>query len=290
MRKRLNVLKTYKLFIDGKFPRTESGRAAKALAAGSGEHLANYCLASRKDLREAVMAARKGAKTWAAASAYLKGQILYRLAEMLEGREAALAEEIARSTGCSGAAAREEIGASADRLVHFAGWTDKLQQVLGAVNPVASSHFNFTTLEPTGVVALLAPDRPCLLGAVTMLAAALAGGNAVVLLASETFPLPLVTLAEVIATSDVPAGAVNILTGQRAELVKTLAEHMDVNAVADGCRDPAIRTALQLGAAANLKRLAAWDVSDWTDDAVCASPYHVVNLMEAKTAWHPIGV
>ncbi|MBP7950128.1 MAG: aldehyde dehydrogenase family protein [Verrucomicrobiales bacterium] len=288
MRRRLQVLKTYKLFIGGKFPRSESGRFAAATAHG-GEHLANFSLASRKDLREAVVAARKSAGAWAATSAYLKGQILYRLAEMLESRAAALADEISRATGVTQEAACEEVGAATDRLVYYAGWTDKLQQVLGAVNPVASSHFNFTTLEPTGVVALVAPDQPCLLGPVTMMAAALAGGNAVVLLASETFPLPLVSVAEVIATSDVPAGVVNILTGRRRELAKTLAEHMDINAIADGSGDAALHAELQGGAAFNLKRVRAWGTANWAEDAACATPWQVAGLMEAKTVWHPVG-
>lgn len=290
MRNRLNVLKTYKLFIDGKFPRTESGRYLTAKAPATGEHLANYCQASRKDLREAVVAARKGAKAWAGTSAYLKGQILYRLAEMLESRETALAEEISRSTGVSQGAARAEVQQAADRLVHYAGWTDKIHQVLGSVNPVASSHFNFTTLEPMGVVGILAPDEPCLLGALTMLAAALAAGNAVVIIASERFPLPLITSAEIMATSDIPAGVVNILTGPRGDFVKTLGDHMDINAVADGSGDAGIRQSLQLGATSNLKRLAAWDVKNWQNESATASPYHLVQLMEAKTAWHPIGV
>jgi acyl-CoA reductase-like NAD-dependent aldehyde dehydrogenase len=284
MRTRLQVQKTYKLFVDGKFPRTESGRYLTARTP-DGEHIANYCHASRKDLREAVVAARKGLGAWSGCSAYLKSQILYRLAEMIEGREAALAEEIARSTGLSEKAARQEVAASADCCVYYAGWTDKIHQVFGAVNPVASSHFNFTTLEPVGVTGLIAPDAPSLFGSVALLAAALAGGNSVILVPSEKYPLPVATLAEVIATSDVPAGAVNILTGQRAELAKTLAEHMDVNAVVEASGDQSLRQMLREGSALNLKRIACWDLPDGAE-----SPYKVVQTMEAKTAWHPIGV
>ena len=285
---RLNVLKTYKLFIDGKFPRTESGRYLTATNPKTGEHLANDCHASRKDTREAVLAARKGAKAWGGATAYLRGQILYRLAEMLESREAALAEELVASTACTDAVARAQISASVDRIVYYAGWTDKISQIFGSINPVASSHFNFTIPEPTGVVGVIAPDRPSLLGAVTMLAATLAGGNSAIVVPSEIFPLPMVSLAEVIAVSDVPAGVVNILSGPRAEIVQTLSDHMDVNAVADGSGDPETRQTLQMGIATNLKRLAVWDVN-WTDDAECQSPYLIAKTMETKTAWHPIG-
>lgn len=285
---RLSVLKTYKLFIDGKFPRTESGRYLKAIDPKTGAYLANYCQASKKDAREAVLAARKGAKAWQGATAYLKGQILYRLAEMLESREAAMAQEIASSTGVTESKAKAEVAAAVDRIVYYAGWTDKLSQVIGSVNPVASPHFNFTVPEPTGVVGIVAPDEPCLLGAITMLAAIMAGGNSAIVIPSVKFPLPLVSLAEVIATSDIPAGVVNILSGPREELVKTLSDHMDVNAMADGSGDSAIRKTLQLGIATNLKRLATWDVN-WNDDAACQSPYLISKTLEAKTAWHPIG-
>jgi acyl-CoA reductase-like NAD-dependent aldehyde dehydrogenase len=289
MSTRLSVLKTYKLFIDGKFPRTESGRYLTAANPSTGAHLANYCQASKKDAREAVVAARKGAKAWAGATAYLKGQILYRLAEMMESREASLAQELIDSTGCTAAAAKAEVSLAIDAVVYYAGWTDKLSQVFGAVNPVASSHFNFTVPEPTGVVGVVAPNHPSLLGSVAMMAAVLAGGNAVILMPSESFPLPLVSLAEVIATSDVPAGVVNILSGPRAELVKTLSDHLDVNAMADGSADPALRKMLQLGVASNLKRLAVWDV-DWKKSGSFQSPYLITKTLESKTAWHPIGI
>lgn len=286
---RLPVLKTYKLFINGKFPRAESGRTLAATEPGTGRHLANYGQASRKDAREAVVAARQAAKAWGGITAYLRGQILYRLAEMLESREAALTQEIVDSTGATPSAARAEVLRSVDRLVYYAGWTDKIAQVFGTVNPVASPHFNFTLPEPMGVVGIIAPAQPCLLGAVTMLAAVLAGGNTAILLPSEKYPLPALTLAEVIATSDVPAGVVNILSGPQAEVAKSLADHMDVNAMADGSADPSIRRDLQLGIAKNLKRLAAWDL-DWASDDAAQSPGLIVKTLEMKTAWHPMGV
>lgn len=289
MATRLSVLKTYKLFINGKFPRTESGRYLTANHPITGAHLANYCHASRKDVREAVVAARQGSKAWGAATAYLKGQILYRFAEMLENRDVAIAHEISQSTGVSESEARGEVASTVDRIVYYAGWTDKLAQVFGTVNPVASSHFNFSAPEPTGVVGVIAPDRPCLLGAITMLSAVLAGGNSAILIPSPDFPLPVISLAEALATSDFPPGVINILSGPREELVKTLSEHMDVNAMADGSGDPATRMLLQKGAATNLKRIATWDV-DWTSNASSQSPYLISKTLEIKTAWHPIGL
>lgn len=289
MATRLSVLKTYKLFINGKSPRSESGRYLAATHPITGAHLANYCHASRKDAREAVLAARLGARTWGAATAYLKGQILYRFAEMLENRGTSIAHEISQSTGASQSEARSEVASTVDRIVYYAGWTDKLAQVFGTVNPVASSHFNFSTPEPTGVVGVIAPDRPCLLGAITMLSAVLAGGNSAVLIPSPIFPLPVISLAEALTTSDFPPGAINILSGPREELVRTLSEHMDVNAMADGSGDPAIRALLQKGVATNLKRLAAWDVV-WTNNASSQSPYLISRTLEIKTAWHPIGL
>jgi acyl-CoA reductase-like NAD-dependent aldehyde dehydrogenase len=283
MATRLSVLKTYKLFIGGKFPRTESGRRLTAMSPG-GEHLAHYCHASRKDFRDAVVAARAAASGWAGISAYLRGQILYRLAEMLESRRAAFVEEIVASTGCKPAEAAGEVSAAVDRCVYYAGWTDKIQQVMGAVNPVASTHFNFTVLEPTGVVALVAPERPCLLGAIALLAPALAAGNATILLASSAFPLPSMSLAEALATSDVPGGVVNILTGPHEELLKPLAEHMDLNAIVDGSADAKTLSTLRAGAGLNLKRVTAFDFTN------AESPERVTETMEAKTAWHPIGV
>ncbi|MEM1443157.1 MAG: aldehyde dehydrogenase family protein [Verrucomicrobiota bacterium] len=291
-RQRLQVLKTYKLYIGGKFPRTESGRTMTAVEAKTGTHLAHYCHASRKDLRDAVVAARKAFPGWRNSSAYLKGQILYRAAEMLESRSDSIGEEIVASTGATAKEAAAEVEASIDRLVHYAGWTDKYSQVFSSVNPVASSHFNFSTPEPTGVVGIFAPDAPSLLGLVTLTAQAILTGNSVVVLASETAPLSAISLAEVLATSDLPGGVVNILTGQREELASWLASHMDVNAIVDGAGDKKVLKTLQLGAGDNLKRVSDHSLAapeDWFTEAA-TDPYRILDTVEFKTAWHPIGV
>lgn len=289
-RSRLPVLKTYKLFIGGKFPRTESGRYRAAKQPKTGEHLANYALASRKDLREATVAARKAQAPWAANAAYLRGQILYRAAEMLEGRAASLADEIACSTGATAKSAAAEVAASADRLVYYAGWADKFAQVFGSVNPVASPHFNFTNPEPCGVVGVVCPDSPSLLALVSLLAPVLLSGNSAVVIASQKFPLPAVTLAEIIATSDVPGGVVNILSGDRAELAPHLASHMDINAIVDGSGDAEIAAVLKRGAADNLKRVKTRPLTAraWFT-AAAADPYTILDTVEFKTAWHPVG-
>lgn len=287
---RLAVLKTYKLSIGGKFPRTESGRSLVATSPTTGEHLANYSHASRKDFRDAVVAARKAQPGWAAGSAYLRGQILYRAAEMLEGRAASLAGELALSTGQKETDARSEVDAAIDRLVYFAGWTDKVSQVFGSVNPVASPHFNFTTPEPTGVVAVVCPDVCPLLALVSLAAPAILSGNTVVVLASQASPLPAITFAEVIATSDLPAGVLNILSGIRRELAPGMASHMDVNAVIDGSGDPEIGTLLREGSAANLKRVPSprLEAGDWFGEKG-NDPYRILDTLEFKTAWHPVG-
>jgi len=279
---RLSILKTCKLFIGGKFPRTESGRVLTALHPTTGEHLAHYGRASKKDLRDAVAAARAAHDGWAAATPLLRGQILYRAAEMIEGRAASLAGVIAASTGVTAAAARREVAASADRFVHFAGWSDKFAAVFGSVNPVSTPHFNFTTPEPVGVVAVLAPDTPSLLGLVGAIAPVLVAGNAAVVLASERFPLPAMDLAEAMATSDLPAGVLNILTGQRAELAPAMASHMDVNAIVDASGDASLRTLLRAGAAANLKRVHCRDPAREDGTAI-------LDTVEMKTVWHPMG-
>jgi acyl-CoA reductase-like NAD-dependent aldehyde dehydrogenase len=290
MNNRLHVKKTYKLFIGGKFPRSESGRYLPAKSP-AGEHLDNVAHASRKDFRDAVVAARAAVAGWSKATAYNRGQILYRAAEMLQNRAAELVTEVARSTGCTAAKARREVASAIDRLVHFAGWTDKYSQVFGSVNPVATSHFNFTTPEPTGVVVVLAPDEPSLLAFVSLAASAILSGNTVVIVASEKFPLPAATFAEILATSDLPGGVVNILTGKRAELVPHIAGHMDVNAVVDGVGDPEVGTKLQAGTALNLKRYAkhALAPADWFTSKA-EDPYRILDTVEFKTAWHPIGV
>ncbi len=287
---RLDVRKTYKLYIGGNFVRSESGRSLPALAP-DGTQLDNYPNASRKDFRDAVSAARPAFDGWAKKTAYLRGQILYRAAEMLQNRSAELANEIARSTGVKMARANAEVAASIDRLVYYAGWTDKYSQIFGSVNPVATAHFNFTTPEPAGVVVVLTPDDPSLVALVSLIAPVILSGNSVVVVPSEKFPLPALTFAEILATSDLPGGVVNVITGQRAELVPHIASHMDVNAVVDGTGIPETGAALQAGAAINLKRYssralapAAWFTAPAED------PYWILDTVEFKTAWHPIGV
>jgi acyl-CoA reductase-like NAD-dependent aldehyde dehydrogenase len=290
MSARLDVKKTYKLFIGGKFPRSESGRYLPAKSP-AGEHLDNFAHASRKDFRDAVVAARSAFDGWSKARAYNRGQILYRAAEMLQNRANELVNEIARSTGISATKAKREVTLAIDRLVHFAGWTDKYPQVFGSVNPVASSHFNFTTPEPTGVVVVLAPDEPSLLALVSLIAPVILSGNAAIVVASEKFPLPAATFAEILATSDLPGGVVNILTGKRAELVSHIASHMDVNAIVDGIGDSEISAKLQAGVATNLKRYSNHSLAaaDWFTAKV-EDPYWILDTVEFKTAWHPIGV
>lgn len=287
---RLDVKKTYKLYLGGKFPRSESGRYLSAHSA-DGAHLDNYCHASRKDFRDAVVVARAAADGWRQATAYNRGQILYRAAEMLQNRASELVREITRATGASAARAKREVKLAIDRLVHFAGWTDKYQQVFGSVNPVASSHFNFTTPEPQGVVVVLAPDEPALLALVSLTAPVILSGNAVILIASEKFPLPAVTFSEILATSDLPGGVVNLLTGKRAELVPHIAGHMDVNAIVDGAGDAELSAMLQAGTAINLKRYAKHTLApaDWFTSRA-EDPYWILDTIEFKTAWHPIGL
>jgi acyl-CoA reductase-like NAD-dependent aldehyde dehydrogenase len=263
--KRLPVKKTYKLFIGGDFPRSESGRTYEA----EGQNVAR---ASRKDVRDAVRAARGAFPKWAGMTAYNRGQVLYRLAEMVEARTSEFAE-------LSGG--REEVERAVDRIVWYAGWTDKLAQVLGSSNPVAGPYFNFTVPEPTGVVAVIAPEDPPLLGLVSRVLPALTGGNAVVALASETRPLAAIELAEALATSDVPGGAVNFLTGRRTELAPWLASHMDVNAIdltgADGDAPE-----LERAAAENVKRVVRAEPDS-------QSPWEIESFLELKTVWHPVG-
>ncbi|HEY5234050.1 MAG TPA: aldehyde dehydrogenase family protein [Verrucomicrobiae bacterium] len=262
MSARLDVKKTYKLYIGGKFPRSESGRCLPAKSA-KGAQLDNYAHASRKDFRDAVVAARAAFEGWNKASAYNRGQILYRAAEMLQNRANELVNEIARSTGVSAAKAKREVTLTIDRLVYFAGWTDKYPQVFGSVNPVASPHFNFTTAEATGLVVVLAPDEPSLLALVSLVAPVVLSGNTAIVVASEKFPLPAATFAEILATSDLPGGVINILIGKRAELVPHIATHMDVNAIVDGTGDFEISAKLQAGVATNLKRYSNHAAADW---------------------------
>ena len=283
---RVPVAKTYKIYIDGKFPRTESGRYF-ALEDADGGVIANICRGSRKDFRNSVVAARTAFAGWSAASAYLRGQILYRIAEMLEGRSEQFVAELILQ-GESKRRAQKEVEASIDRLIYYAGWSDKYQQIFSSVNPVSSSHFNFSVLEPTGVVAVLAPDDSGLLGLVSNIAPVIVGGNTCVVLASEQMPLNAVSFAEVLHASDVPPGVVNILTGFREELTQQFASHMDVNAVVycDGDADDA--KDIQDQAADNIKRVIDRVDTDWSDESA-QNPYLIKQTQETKTTWHPIG-
>ena len=280
---RLAVKKTYKLFIGGKFPRTESGRYYP-LKDVTGKLLANVCLSSRKDFRNAVVAARKAFEGWAACNAYLRGQIIYRVAEILEGRSAQFEEELCLQ-GIPSSQARKEVETAVDTLVYYAGWTDKFQQIFGSVNPVASSHFSFSLPEPTGVIAIIAPEENGLLGLIHTLAPVIAGGNTCVTLASHSRPLCAVTLAEVLNCSDVPAGVVNILTGERKELLQSITSHMDVNAVLYSGENEDEITQTQANASLNVKRLTFLN-----SPAMESSPYRIMDFQEIKTTWHPIGI
>jgi acyl-CoA reductase-like NAD-dependent aldehyde dehydrogenase len=288
MSSRLAVRKTYKLFIGGKFVRSESGRVLAARSA-HGSQLDHYSHASRKDFRDAVVAARGAFDGWAKSSPYLRGQILYRAAEILESRCQELAIELARSLHVTPKIAAREVAATINRLVYFAGWTDKVSQVFGAVNPVSSPHFNFTVPEPAGVVAIVAPDQPPLLAMVSLLAPVILTGNTAVVVLSEKYPLAGLTFAEIVATSDIPAGVVNVLAGKRKELAPHIAGHFDVNAIVNGIDDAA--EALQAGTAINLKRYSARALppNAWLGPKG-EDPYSVLDTLEFKTTWHPIGL
>ncbi|MFM8721035.1 MAG: aldehyde dehydrogenase family protein, partial [Chthoniobacterales bacterium] len=258
---RLEVLKTYKLYVGGAFIRSESGKVVPALTPDGKTKLAQVCRGSRKDFRDAVVAARKAFGKWSGTGAYLKGQILYRAAEMLEMRAGEIEREIARSTGCSAAAARREVADAVELLVHYAGWTDKFTAVFGSVNPVSSPHFNFTYPEGTGVVVIFSPDTPSFVSLVHLVAATILTGNTCIVVASEKYPLPALTFGEILATSDLPSGVVNILSGKRSDIAPTAATHMDVNAIVNGCDDEALDKILHEGTATNLKRYARHAVS-----------------------------
>ena len=287
---RLNVRKTYKLYINGEFPRTESGRYYAVKSKG-GELLANACRGSRKDLRNAVQAARKALGGWSGKTAYNRGQILYRIAEVVESRAAELVEELQRQ-GAPKVEARREVEQVIDRWVYYAGWSDKYPQVFGSVNPVAGPYYNFTLPEPTGVVGVVAPEEPSLLGLVSRIAPALVGGNVVVAITSQSRPLAAITMGEVFETSDVPGGVVNLISGVKSELVPWLAAHMDVNAIDTTGVDPAALPALQKSAAENVKRVVHFDAAaiGWTDERRSQSPYAIFDFQESKTVWHPIGM
>jgi acyl-CoA reductase-like NAD-dependent aldehyde dehydrogenase len=284
---RLEVRKTYKLYVGGAFPRSESGRSYEVTDA-KGRFLANAAWASRKDARDAVVAARGAFAKWSGATAYNRGQVLYRVAEVMEGRAAQFVDEVAAGEGLSTAKARAAVDAAIDRWVWYAGWTDKLAAVLGGANPVAGPYFDFSLPEPTGVVAVLAPQRSSLFGLVSVLAPVLAGGNTAVVVTSRERPLPAVTLGEVLATSDVPGGVVNLLTGDAAELGPWLAEHADVDAV-DLTGAGRLAAELERSAAGTIKRVlrAPAEEPDWTADPGLS---RMTAFLETKTVWHPMGV
>jgi acyl-CoA reductase-like NAD-dependent aldehyde dehydrogenase len=287
---RLNVRKTYKLYINGEFPRTESGRYYEVRGKG-GELLANASRGSRKDLRNAVAAARKAQGGWAGKTAYNRGQILYRIAEVCESRAGELADELRRQ-GSGAAEAKREVEAVIDRWVYYAGWSDKYIQLFGSVNPVAGPYYNFTLPEPTGVVGVVAPEEPALLGLVSRIAPAIVGGNTVIAITSEKQPLAAITLAEVFENSDVPAGVINLISGLKTELVPWLAAHMDVNALdTTGVPVEAV-PATQKSAAENVKRVVHFDAATigWDDTRRSQGPYAIWDFQETKTVWHPMGM
>jgi acyl-CoA reductase-like NAD-dependent aldehyde dehydrogenase len=278
---RLEILKTYKIYIGGQFPRTESGRYY-VVSDKKGNPLANVCLSSRKDARNAVVAARKACGSWSEKTAFNRGQILYRIAEMLEGRKEQFVAELIKQ-GSTQKAAVKEVEFSIDRIVYYAGWADKYQQISSTVNPVSSSHFNFSVLEPMGVIGVSCPQDSSLLGLVSTIIPLITGGNTVVALASESLPLCAITFAEVLNSSDVPGGVVNILTGTQKEVLATLASHMDVNALVGSTQD---LNSFSESAVDNLKRLIPFD-ADWMK--VEAQGLHFVSdVQEVKTTWHPI--
>jgi acyl-CoA reductase-like NAD-dependent aldehyde dehydrogenase len=282
---RLPVMKTYKIFIGGKFPRTESGRYYQPKGT-DGKPLANVCRSSRKDVRDAAIAARGALGGWASRSAFNRGQILYRIGEMLEGRRAQFVEEIMLHGGTR-EHAEARVSQAIDRWLHYAGWCDKYQALFSSVNPTNSSHFNFSVHEPTGVVGVMAPGDSALLGLVSVIAPVIAGGNTCIVVASEHMPLPAVTFTEVLATSDLPGGVVNLLTGFRSELLKPLVAHMDINAIVVADAKKEERTMLDTEATCNLKRTIYPKVSDWSSDEA-QSPYFILDTQEVKTTWHPI--
>jgi acyl-CoA reductase-like NAD-dependent aldehyde dehydrogenase len=294
-RPRIGVRKTYKLYIGGAFPRSESGRSYLVEGA-DGIPLANAVRASRKDLRDAVRAARNAFPGWAAKTAMNRGQVLYRVAELMEGRRDQFVAEVATAEGLKETRATEVVDRAIDRWVWYAGWADKITQILGSANPVAAPYFNFTIPEPTGVVGVVAPETSSLLGLVSRLAPPLVSGNAVVLLASEARPLPAITLTEVLATSDVPNGVVNVLTGRRKELVPVLASHVDVDALDTWGVPDAMRLETEQLAADDVKRLSRRPSTvnearfDWLDDRASERPEWIAAFLEMKTVWHPIGV
>ncbi|MFH8220118.1 aldehyde dehydrogenase family protein [Streptomyces sp. NPDC018057] len=285
---RLSVFKTYKLYVGGKFPRSESGRVYE-VTDPKGNWLANAPQASRKDARDAVVAARKAFGGWSGATAYNRGQVLYRVAEMLEGRREQFVREVADAEGLSKSKAAAVVDATVDRWVWYAGWTDKIAQVTGGANPVAGPFFNLSSPEPTGVVAVLAPQESSFLGLVSVVAPVIATGNTAVVIASERSPLPALSLAEVLATSDVPGGVVNVLSGRTAEIAAPLAAHQDVNAIDLAGADEALAKELEIAAADNLKRVLRPQPVDNTDWTAAPGTERLTAFLETKTVWHPTG-
>jgi acyl-CoA reductase-like NAD-dependent aldehyde dehydrogenase len=289
---RLEVTKTYKLFIKGEFPRTESGRSM-IVRGLEGEVIAHVCQGSRKDVRIAVEAARGAAEKWRTRTAYNRAQILYRMAEMLEGKADEFVKAIREVGGADGEVslkdARAEVQTCIDRLIAYTGWADKYSQVLGCNNPVAGPFYNFTVPDATGVVAVVAPDEPTLLPLISLIAAPLAGGNTIVALASATNPIPSMILAEVCATSDVPPGVINILTGFRAELIPWIADHRDIDGIHAANLTDEEGLTLRRGAIENIKRVRVREVADWFDEDECESPWWIEPFVEMKTIWHPSG-
>ena len=287
MKKRLDVLKTYKIYIDGKFPRTESGRYY-LLEGKNKKPIANICRGSRKDFRNSVVAARKAFPDWSGRTAYNRGQILYRIAEMLEGRREQFVSEL-RVLGDSQTMAEKEINISIDRLIYYAGWADKYLQLFSTVNQVASPHFNFSVPEPTGVVSIIAPEESGLLGLVSVISPVIAGGNTCIVLASHSKPLCAVSFSEVLHSSDVPGGVVNMLTGIRSELLDNFSTHMDVNAVIYCGDDKKEGKKIMEYSSLNVKRPHIINTRDWTKDKA-QGPYQILDTQEIKTTWHPIGI
>ena len=287
----IDVLKTYKIFVGGKFPRTESGRYFP-IKNSTGKLLANVCLSSRKDFKNAVVEARMAQNLWRAKSCLNRGQILYRIAEILQGRKLQFINELISTYNFGSSSrlhAKKEVELTINRLIYYAGWSDKFQQIFSSVNPVASNHFNFTTLQPSGVVSVITADKYPLLGLVSMIAPIIVGGNSCVVLSSELNPMISISFAEVLCASDVPAGVVNILTGKRTELLDHFASHKDVNSMAYCGKDKRQISSIKNLSTENLKRLYIFNQVNW-EDKMNQSPYFIEKFQEVKTTWHPTEV
>ncbi len=287
MADRIEVLKTYKTYVGGKFPRSESDRTFKVTNSND-EHIANSCRCTRKDVRDAVVVARSAFNEWRNRSAYNRGQILYRIAEMLEGRKDQFVKEL-ELLGVKKKNAVSDIELSIDRLIYFAGWTDKYTQVYGTINPVASSHFNFSMPEPTGIVAINAPDDVSLLSLVSLISPVIAGGNVCVVLSSEKNPLSAISLGEVLHASDVPGGVVNILTGYKEEMLEHIGSHKDINAILNTSADKKNKKLLDENASISVKRVIHYSSDEW-ENPKHENPYLIIDFQETKTTWHPVGM